>query len=72
MLKLARSLDGATPLPITQIAVLMVVRLAEPSKYRPFPMICGGHRPNNFPCDSFLHGDLPVHQPNGGGTASHR
>ncbi|AAW41597.2 expressed protein [Cryptococcus deneoformans JEC21] len=40
MLKLTRSLDGATPLPITQIAVLMVVRLAEPISYTViFPFI---------------------------------
>lgn len=37
MLKFAQSMDGTTPLPITQIVVLMIVRLAEPSKYRPFP-----------------------------------
>ncbi|WVQ87383.1 hypothetical protein IAS59_001107 [Cryptococcus gattii] len=40
MLKLANSRDGSTPLPVTQIVVLMVVRLAEPISYTViFPFI---------------------------------
>lgn len=40
MLKFAQSMDGTTPLPITQIVVLMIVRLAEPISYTViFPFI---------------------------------
>ncbi|KIR25451.1 hypothetical protein I307_06034 [Cryptococcus deuterogattii 99/473] len=40
MLKPAHSRDGSTPLPVTQIVVLMVVRLAEPISYTViFPFI---------------------------------